>query len=157
MPEPSLLFALLLLVTTAACGFMTGLVVFVDIVHYPSFHYADKERGHEFHRFHTKYTGYVVGAPMLLEMAAGALLPFAATWAELPLLVQAVSWVSFALLIGIWAETGFRVIPKHNALQQNGLHDKNRIQELVRSNRYRTLMWGVRFLLLLFILCFLLF
>lgn len=157
MPEPSLLFALLLLLTTAACGFMNGLVVFVDIVHYPSFHYADKKRGQEFHRFHTKYTGYVVGVPMLLEMASGVLLPFAAIWAELPFIIQVGSWISFILLTGVWAETGFRVIPKHNALQRNGLHNEEQIRALVRSNRYRTLMWGIRFLLLLFILCFLLF
>lgn len=136
---------------------MTGLVVFVEIVHYPSFHYVDKTQGQDFHRFHTRSTGYVVGGPMLLEMAGGALLPFIGMAAGVPQPLQTGAWISFALLVAVWAETGFRVIPRHNILQRNGFFNEETIAALVRSNRRRTLYWGLRFLVLLFMLCFLLF
>ena len=157
MPDPTFVFNLLLLLTTAGCGFMTGLVVFVDFVHYPAFHFVEPARGQAFHRFHTRSTGFVVGAPMLLEMAAGALLPFAAMLAGVDILLQAGAWLTFILLVGVWAETGLRVVPKHNILQNKGLFNKINISALVASNRIRTLIWSIRFLVLLFMLGFLLF
>ena len=157
MPDPTFMFNLLLLLTTAGCGFMAGLVVFVDVVHYPAFHFIEPARGEAFHRFHTRSTGFVVGLPMLLEMAAGVLLPFAGLLADVCVLLQAGSWLTFILLVGVWAETGLRVVPKHNILQTKGLFNKTNIRALVTSNRVRTLMWSMRFLVLLFMLGFLLF
>lgn len=136
---------------------MTGLVVFVDVVHYPGFRFVDFARGQQFHSFHTRFTGWVVGAPMLLEIASGGLLPFLGIMAGVPALMQTGAWLSLLLLLGVWAETGLRVVPRHHILQQKGAFNEQNIQALVRSNRRRTLLWGARFFVLLFMLGFLLF
>lgn len=157
MPDADTLFIILLILTTAGCGFMAGLVVFVDVVHYPAFHFIDKNRGKEFHSFHSRYTGLVVGGPMLLEAVTGALMPFIAMAAGSSALLQLGAWLTFALLVAIWAETGLRVIPKHRNIGINGLHNPAHVVSLVRANRLRTIMWCIRYFILLLMIIFLLF
>ncbi|MCH8557015.1 MAG: hypothetical protein LAT84_04300 [Balneolia bacterium] len=142
------LFTISLLVSVAACGYMTGLVVFVHLVHYPGFYYVDKSRGQAFHNFHTTNTGYAVGLPMIAELAAAVgLLIFAP---DSTMLV----WAAIAafLLLLVWLETGLRVIPVHNRLAGGEMKNDDTILKLVQSNRNRTFIWSLRFLILLFMI-----
>lgn len=139
-------FTLSLLVSVATSGYMTGLVVFVQLVHYPAFHYIDKSRAQAFHNFHTTNTGYAVGLPMVAELvAAVCLIVFAP---DLTMVIYSV--VAAFLLLLIWLETGLRVIPVHNRLARGGMENDDTISKLIQSNRNRTFLWGLRFLLLLF-------
>lgn len=142
------IFTLALLVSVASCGYMTGLVVFVQLVHYPTFLFVDKSKGAAFHNFHTQFTGFAVGLPMVAELIAAFIMIIYAP----DTLYLALSILSAVLLLIVWLETGLRVIPVHNKLQQNALKDDELINKLIKSNRIRTYSWTARFLLLLLII-----
>lgn len=59
----------LLLVQSAATLFMTGLIWFVQVVHYPLFGSAGRDIFAGYERAHQRRTGWVVGPPMLVELA----------------------------------------------------------------------------------------
>lgn len=59
---------LLLLLNFAAAAYLTGLIWTVQVVHYPSFGKVPKEAWAAFHAAHTRRMGYVVLAPMVLEI-----------------------------------------------------------------------------------------
>ncbi|MCH8569650.1 MAG: hypothetical protein LAT67_15355 [Balneolales bacterium] len=148
------LFLLTALTSFAACAFMTGLVVFVEWVHYPGFRFANPETGGKFHSFHSRRTGYIVGFPMLTELvSAFAMLYFAWQLGSTYLIFS--SAVSALLVCAIWADTAIRVIPAHGGVQQTGMKDLAAVDRLVKSNRLRTFLWLFRFLLLFLMITFL--
>ena len=63
----------ILLLHAAATVFMTGLIWFVQVVHYPLFSAVGRDRFSEYEGRHSRLTGRVVGAPMLLELATADL------------------------------------------------------------------------------------
>ncbi len=62
-----------LLVHIAATLFMTGLIWFVQIVHYPLFSSVGADGFVAYEAAHTARTTWVVGPPMLLEAGTAAL------------------------------------------------------------------------------------
>ncbi len=136
---------LLYLAQLAATLMMTGLIWFVQIVHYPLFAYVGERVFVAYARRHATLTGYVVGGPMLLELSTGlaALAPrlrpnfYSATQA----------WSSAFLVLLIWAVTGLRQVPQHERLGRG--HDARLIQRLVYGNWIRTILWSLRSILLL--------
>ena len=135
-------FFLIQLATTLA---MTGLIWFVQIVHYPLFARVGDDAFVSYARRHATLTGYVVGGPMLLELitASAALVP-----SLRPNFMSAVQSIcSVVLLAMIWATTGLLQVPLHERL---GLaRDGALIEQLVRGNWIRTVGWSLRSLLLL--------
>ena len=65
---------MILLLHFVCCLFMTGLIFYVQIVHYPSFSFVSEKRFRDFHHFHVRRTSYVVMPVMLAELVTGALL-----------------------------------------------------------------------------------
>lgn len=120
----------------AACAFMTGVIWFVQLVHYPSFHLIDPARFPAFAQRHQRETTWVVGPPMLLEVA---------TWVALVLKPQgATVWllVDGAALLLIWVCTGALSVPLHHRL--NSGYDAATVHRLVVTNWPRTLLWTFR-------------
>ncbi len=147
------MFEISLIVSLAASAFMAGLTTFVQRIHYPGFHFTDKQQGRSFHDFHTRNTGLVVGAPMLIELAGCILMISHAPDTTM-------LWLSLSsgvLLAGIWMDTALRVIPLHNKLKEVELRDPGLIDKLVRTNFYRTIFWNTRVLLLIIMVIFLLY
>jgi len=133
------LFALQL----AATLYMTGLIWFVQVVHYPLFQKVGPDQFLTYEQAHTRLTTYVVAPVMLLELATAVLL----LWG------QPKSWIWWVNLGGLgllWASTFLIQVPLHTALSQTP--DLAAMQRLAASNWIRTTLWTLRAALLLWIL-----
>lgn len=130
------------LIHFSVCVFMTGLIWFVQVVHYPLFLRVPPESFTSYESDHTAKTGRIVMLPMLVELATGVALcmafPFAA---GLPIFLCA-----FGLLVVVWLSTAFIQVPQHRKLTSDP--DRKTIRSLVRWNWVRTLAWTARSLLL---------
>lgn len=116
---------------------MTGLILFVQIVHYPLFALVSDKS--DYHREHQRRTGYVVVPLMGLEALSAAYL-----------LLQrgsSVDIVGGALLAVIWLSTAFLQVPCHMRLLKNP--SPQVVSRLVITNWIRTVAWLLRSLLLL--------
>ncbi len=125
---------------------MTGLIWFVQVVHYPLFALIPDAQHSRYAARHQTLTGWVVGPLMLVELAA-SLLPLWPAWR--PVFVGATGAVLGFVLVGlIWVSTGLVQVPLHERLL-SGL-DKRAIRRLVVTNWIRTVAWSLRCGLLMF-------
>ena len=90
-----------LLVNVVMTCFMTGLIWFVQIVHYPLFNRVAKSSFNDYHKMHVMFTGRVVIFPMLLELIAG----FHLLYYNLNTQFLFLSIINVGILIGIWMST----------------------------------------------------
>jgi hypothetical protein len=129
----------------AATGVMTGLIWFVQVVHYPLFAYVGRAAFPQYEAQHTRRTGRLVAVLMPLE--AGT-----ALWLVLstPAGVDA-SWLVVGLLLvaALWLTTLLVQVPLHRGLS-NGF-DSDLGNRLVVTNWIRTFLWSARGVLLLWI------
>ncbi len=127
--------AILHLVATLA---MVGVIIFVQIVHYPLMARVGRDAFERYEAGHTVRTAWVVIPLMVTELSTAvwlAALPAAA--ADRPL-----AYVGLALLAVIWLSTALVQAPLHGRLSKGfdeALHGR-----LVRSNWVRTLAWLAR-------------
>jgi hypothetical protein len=136
----------LLLLHFAATLFMTGLVWFVQVVHYPLMH---RVGGGVFTRYeteHTRRTSPVVAPMMLFELGTGVWLALAPPAAAGSLLLL----INAAVLAVIWGSTIVLQRPLHRDLAQG--FAANSVDRLVSTNWIRTVAWSLRALLLLSVL-----
>jgi len=138
----------LFLAQYAATLFMTGLIWFVQVVHYPLFATVHTNttptafRAYE--SSHANRTSFVVFPPMAVELLAAlaALLPSLRP----AFLGQNAAIASATLVVLIWASTGLLQVPLHNRLAANPTAET--IRRLVLSNWLRTALWSARAVLL---------
>lgn len=132
-----------LFLTNYACSlFMTGLIWFVQIVHYPLFHSVPKAEFKEYEHWHRWRTSSVVLPIMFIELVTSF-------WLLLTNLnsTQRPTILSGALfVVVIWVSTIFLQMPIHFKLQTG--KDTERIKQLVSSNWIRTVSWTARSILL---------
>jgi hypothetical protein len=129
---------ILLIINAATTWFMTGLIWFVQIVHYPLF---DSVGAHEFQAYaerHRHLTSLVVVIPMITEICTALLLAILWKRSDSWLL-----WLCFALVVGIWISTVCCSIPCHAKLCSTG-YSATTHNWLVLSNWLRTLLWTTR-------------
>jgi hypothetical protein len=127
-----------LLVQAAATWFMTGLIWFVQVVHYPLFDGVGREGFAAYEARHSALTTWVVGPPMLVE-AGLALWLVASRPVGVPM---AWAWLGLALVGVVWAATGLLSVPQHGVLAAG--FDPRAHQLLVATNWVRTLAWTAR-------------
>jgi len=135
-----------LLANLASSLAMTGLIWFVQIVHYPLFASVGAREFAGYERKHAQLTSVVVGPPMLIEAASALGLVFLARGSPVSWAV----WVGLALVALIWLSTAAIQVPCHSRLEagfNSPIHRK-----LVRSNWIRTLAWTLRSCLALFLI-----
>ncbi len=137
----------LLLLNVSATLYMTGLIWFVQVVHYPLFAHADRARFADFAARHQRWTTFVVAPPMLLELITAAALCVFRPKAPAPGLPE----VGLALVIALWASTALLQVPQHRRLSTG--YDQQAVERLVRSNWLRTLLWTGRSALVLTLWC----
>lgn len=134
------------LIHVLASFMMTGLIWFVQVIHYPLFAEVPAEIFQRYELNHTRLTSYVVAPLMLTELSSACLLPF--------LFDQKVFFslllTNLLLLLGIWASTFFIQVPLHRQLSEG--FSAKAIQKLVRSNWIRTVLWTLRAGILLILL-----
>ena len=135
----------LFLAQLATTLFMTGLIWFVQIVHYPLFPAVGASSFLQYEALHATRTGWVVFPPMLLELltACAAVLPMY----RAGFVSRGEAWVSAGLVLVIWASTGLLQVPLHNRLALTA--DPATMHRLVQTNWIRTVSWTLRAALLL--------
>jgi hypothetical protein len=128
----------LLLIQFAATALMTGIVWFVQIVHYPLFESIPAEGFTRYEQTHTVRTGLVVAPLMILELAAALALPLLGS----PIAFNHLYVAASGSLAIIWTSTFLIQVPLHGLLEKR--HDKVSIRRLVTTNWIRTLFWSFR-------------
>lgn len=143
MPRP---FEVVLLVQVATTLFMTGLIWFVQVVHYPLLAQVGRRGFTDYESAHVRLTTRVVAPAMLMEVVTALVL--AIHW---PGRVSAAAcWAGLGLLVVIWSSTVLLQVPRHNALILG--FDARAHRLLVQSNWVRTVAWTARSLLMLWVL-----
>jgi len=133
----------LLIVHAGATLFLTGLIWFVQIVHYPLFDRVGRDAFAAYEVEHSRRTTRVVAPVMLLE-AASALLLLEFRPATIP---AAWAWAGIVLLGIVWLSTALLQVPRHRSLERGfdgGVH-----RALVATNWIRTIAWSARSVLAL--------
>ena len=118
--------------------FMAGLIVFVQVVHYPLMAKVGATSWVAYETEHTVRTGWVVIPPMFAEL-------FSAFWIFTDASTertQGVALLGLVLLAVIWLSTAILQAPAHKELSR-GYDDKVH-RRLVRSNWIRTFAWHAR-------------
>jgi hypothetical protein len=128
----------LLLANAVATLFMTGLIWFVQVVHYPLFARVGTEAFPAYSRAHQTLTTLVVGPPMLVEALTALLLVVSR-----PAQVSAwLAWTGLALVGVIWLSTAALQVPAHGRLVSG--FDAEVGSFLVTTNWIRTVAWSAR-------------
>lgn len=137
---------IVLLLHAASTLWMTGLIWFVQVVHYPLFSLVGTDDFATYEHAHTTRTTLVVGPPMLLELATTVML-LGLTSDEVP---RGAAWTGAALLALIWVSTALLQVPQHSVLALG--FDARAYEVLVQSNWIRTIGWSLRAALSLWLL-----
>jgi hypothetical protein len=128
----------LLLAQAGATLAMTGLIWFVQVVHYPLLGRVGPAGYTAYQREHQRRTTLVVAPIMLLEAATAALL----LWQCPGGIHSALPWLGVALLLIIWLSTAFLQVPAHRRLESG--FDAAAHRRLVVTNWLRTTAWTAR-------------
>jgi hypothetical protein len=138
---------MLLLVNLVLSAFLTGLIWFVQVVHYPIFRQVPASGFGAYHAAHTLTTGRVVALPMLLELLLGG-------WLALQSFPGNLKWLNYAaygLVLLVWGVTFLLAVPLHNKFTAVG-YTEEAINSLISGNWIRTAGWTVRTALLAYLL-----
>ena len=135
----------ILVLHAAAALFMTGLVWFVQVVHYPLLHRVGASGFSRYEIQHTRRTSPIVVPVMLFELGSGVWLAIVPPTESSALLLANV-----VLLAIIWLSTFVLQAPLHRQLARGFVAES--VDRLVSTNWIRTLSWSLRSVLLLFVL-----
>jgi hypothetical protein len=127
-----------LLVQAAATLYMTGLIWFVQLVHYPLMSRVGRDGFADYENAHTRQTSWAVGPPMLAEAATSILIAMQPP-AGIP---AAGAWLGLGLLAAVWVSTGLLQVPQHRRLSQG--FDEAAHRRLVATNWIRVVLWTAR-------------
>jgi len=125
----------------AVTCFLTGLIWFVQVVHYPLFASFELSTFCKSMERHQALTTYVVAPVMLVELWTGGWLFYASGTQS------RIAAVNLSLLLINWVVTFLVSVPIHSSLARG--FDGGAVKKLVASNWWRTLLWTTRSLLLL--------
>jgi hypothetical protein len=125
---------------------MTGVIWFVQVVHYPLFAAVGADRFTAYEQRHTNRTGYVVAPPMIFELGSALLLAVKA-W-HTPFSAIAMSALGLVLLN--WLSTFLVQVPCHDQLCRG--FSTSSYRRLVNTNWIRTAGWSLRSVLLIVLL-----
>lgn len=128
---------LLLVLHLVATAFMTGLIWFVQVVHYPLFQQVPDDRFEHYQAQHMNLTTRVVAPAMLIELVTSALVLIRTP--------ESLQWTALLLLGLIWLSTAILQVPCHQRLCQGFCLVTAR--RLVATNWIRTIAWSLRTIL----------
>jgi hypothetical protein len=127
-----------LILQLLATSFMTGLIWFVQVVHYPLMEGWPHDNFGSWEVAHRERTGTVVIPPMLIEGVVAVWLLVHRPRGVHPLFPV----FGMTALLGIWVSTFFLQVPCH--LQLSTGWDAQTLRFLVNSNWIRTILWSFR-------------
>ena len=135
---------MLLLLHFMASSIMVGVIWVIQLVHYPSFNYIEKQRYSNFQSFHMMRISYVVIPVMLIELLTLVLLIYSMDQINIELVLSGI------ILLLIWVITAIFFSGAHQKLTLG--YDKSVVRDLIKMNWSRTLLWTFRLILL--VACF---
>ena len=127
-----------------ATVFMTGVIWFVQLVHYPLFLRVGENESRIYASEHQKRTSWIVGPPMLAEGITTLWLFFD------PVNGRLLPLIGGLILLKVHLSTIFLQVPKHSVLVSS--HSSEVINALVKTNWFRTIGWSLRSLIALLII-----
>ncbi|MEN1680878.1 MAG: hypothetical protein AAGJ46_14920 [Planctomycetota bacterium] len=137
---------LLLLLQAFSSLYMTGLIWFVQLVHYPMFADVPADQFVEYERIHQARTTWAVGPPMLLELFTA----LAFLWRRPEGVPAWAPWAGLTLLLLVDGSTAVFFGPQHGRLSAG--FDATLHRQLVDWNWLRTFGWTARGVLMLWCL-----
>jgi len=123
--------------------FMTGVVWFVQVVHYPFFNFAAAQIRTEAAGFHQRRTSYVVLPVMIVELVTAVTL-LGSSWMTR---YGETILINLGLLLLTWVITFSRFMPLYKELSRG--FDSTLIKALESANWVRTSLWTVRSVVLI--------
>jgi hypothetical protein len=138
---------MLLRLHLAATLFMTGVIWFVQVVHYPLLARVPPEAIPAYQAANVWTTASLVAVPMWIEGVTAVLL----LWRRPPGLPVNPLRLGLALLAVIWLSTWQLELPRHEALRT--AFDPATLRSLIDTNWVRTAAWTARSALALTLLC----
>jgi len=133
---------IILIINLATTFYLLGLILTIQVVHYPSFIYIDQKLFTKFHLFHVRKISIIVMIPMILELLAAIALTY--------LFPNIYAIILLALVLLTWLSTAMMSVPRHNKLSNS--KNIKLISELVLTNWPRTIFWSARAIILSFLL-----
>ena len=121
---------------------MVGVIWIIQLLHYPTFHFIEKENYTTFQDFHMNRVSFIVVPTMITELVSGILV-------VLTLPKFFLFKISLGILASIWIVTFLFFTKLHQSLTVG--YDEVLVNKLVRLNWLRTALWTAR-LLILFIM-----
>ena len=118
---------------------LTGIIWFVQVVHYPTFSRLYRAEFIRHHRFHIIRTAFVVAPLMTMELATSGYLVLNSE----SLLFYHIT--GLIIVVVIWLSTFLIQAPIHLKLQKG--YDDELVKKLIDSNWIRTLLWSAKSLL----------
>lgn len=134
---------ILLAAHAAAALFMTGVIWFTQVVHYPLMAFVSPDALAAYERANIIRTAAIVGPVMLLEALSAGLLLFRLPPGPSRRLAQ----LGALLLAAVWASTAFLQFPAHRAMAAGA--GPELLGKLTASNWLRTFCWSARSLVAL--------
>ena len=128
---------LVLLIHVASTAAMTGLIWFVQVVHYPLMARVGAQDYSLYQHAHMSRTTFVVAPLMLAELGSAIVLIPMLGSENYPLTISGLT-----LVILIWISTAALQVPAHKGLTE-GFADRAH-RKLVRTNWIRTVLWTLR-------------
>jgi hypothetical protein len=129
---------MLLLTHAAATLLMLGVILVVQLVHYPLFRYVRATDYEAFQAAHMRRITWIVVPATTTELATAGWI----AWSP-PLSLPAwMGWTGLGLLLFIWATTGLVQVPLHRRLTDG--FDTAAHRRLVATNWLRTGAWALR-------------
>ena len=119
---------------------MTAVIWFVQLVHYPSFRYIELSNMIKFSTFHQQSISIIVMPAMLIELFTIILL-LSITGFSGSYIIQLV------LLLLIWGSTFLLSVPCHSKLITTP--DNETVEKLIKTNWFRTILWTLKFVLII--------
>jgi hypothetical protein len=114
---------------------MTGVIWFVQVVHYPLFGLVGTTGFSDYEKAHNDRTSYVVVLPMLVQLITG----LALVWSRPEQVTGLQVGLDLALLALVWVSTFWLQVPQHRRLLKG--YDASSHKKLVQTNWIRTLGW----------------
>lgn len=111
---------------------MLGLILVIQWVHYPSFHFIDRDKFVEYSPFHGSRITPIVLPLMTIEIITGIWLCYLESYEGLYLL-------NACLVVITWLSTFFLSVPIHQKLISG--YDSYLVDRLVRTNYPRLIAW----------------
>lgn len=148
-----ILFNKILIIHLIFTSAMVGIIWLIQLVHYPSFLFIDKQKYSSFQNFHMQRISFIVMPVMLIELFSGLFILFKLYVPSSQVLSSFYSnenyfYFSLLSLILIWIFTGLVFTKIHTALLVN--FNEQRIKYLMAYNWIRTILWSARLILLIF-------